>query len=485
MRSGLLRALTVILVWSMADAFSFSATTPTQCDSLNVTWTGGQAPFQLLITPNYGAPNNISIPSSAVSNNAGAVSTQLKLPQGTKFLLTMSDATGFGSGGTSQVFTVGPSVTGASCNTSDPGTGFTFELPDALQQCNPYTFSGYNGAIQPITIYGLIPDGQTTVMNPPNGLSYQWTTDVGAGTTMMFLMIDSQGRQGGSSDVLTVASSDDSTCLNAQSPTSTASQSTSGTGTTGATGAPVVTETTTARVSVGTIAGTALGALIALAVLVTLGLFFLKKWKGGQTPVYDAGGFGSGRHHLQRLGSTDHITAPQYSRPYVGNQAFNAYRYPSPNSATAPSPVTPPAFIPPPSGQYEPRPFNVPSPSNLHSRSTSRTDSGLPLTDSELSQARRQKATLAGMSAYKPSRFILHTDVEEAVPVEEDIVELPPQYTDRRQPPSEVERQPSNSVHRQPSDGVRRRPSGNVPPQDIPPIFPNLSRSPPGGQSWF
>jgi len=81
------------------------------------------------------------------------------------------------------------------------------------------------------------------------------------------------------------------------------------------------------------------------------------------------------------------------------------------------------------------------------------------------------------MSAYKPSRFILHTDVEEAFPIEEDIVELPPQYTDRRQPPNEVERQPSN--------GIRRRPSGNVPPQDIPPIFPNLSRSPPEGQSWF
>jgi hypothetical protein len=47
----------------------------------------------------------------------------------------MSDATGFGSGGTSQLLTVGPSVTGVNCNTTDPGTAFIYELPDALQQC--------------------------------------------------------------------------------------------------------------------------------------------------------------------------------------------------------------------------------------------------------------------------------------------------------------------------------------------------------------
>lgn len=83
----------------------------------------------------YGIPLNISIPSSAVSNKKGVISTQLAMPKGSKFLLTMSDGTGFGSGGTSQILTVGPSVTGASCNTTDPGTEFTYELPSALQQC--------------------------------------------------------------------------------------------------------------------------------------------------------------------------------------------------------------------------------------------------------------------------------------------------------------------------------------------------------------
>jgi hypothetical protein len=381
--------------------------------------------------------------------------------------------------------------------------------------CSPYTFSGYDNATQPITIYvkciipygvvllltvpqGLIPGGQTTTMNPPNGPSYHWTADVGAGTTMVFLMIDADDRQGGSSDILTVASSSESSCLDAQSPTSTASPSASGTA------PPVVTETASSKTSVGAIAGTALGALVALvrpllisvpfrvlhrsflqAVLVTLGLFFLKKWRDDRRSIYDVSGLASGRHRPQRLGSTDNIMAPQSSRPYPSDQRLNTYQYPSPNSTTSLVPVTSLTSMPRQSNQYEPRLFNMPSSSNLHSRSTSKTDSGSPSADGELSQARRQKAAMAGVSPYKPSRFILHTDVDEAVPVEgEDVVELPPQYTDRRQPPSDVHRQPSSSVRRQPSNGVRRRPSGNVPPQDIPPVLPNVPRSP-GGQSQF
>jgi hypothetical protein len=107
-------------------------------------------------------------------------------------------------------------------------------------------------------------------MDPPNGPSYNWTTDIAAGTTMVFIMIDSRGRQGGSSDILTVASSDDSTCLNAHSPTSTASPSASGTS------APVVTETASSQASVGAIAGTALGALIALVCI----YFYLSVFSG-------------------------------------------------------------------------------------------------------------------------------------------------------------------------------------------------------------
>jgi hypothetical protein len=149
----------VLLHWmtlSVANAaFTFTFSTPTQCDNLSLTWSGmlteslvlfvpcqrvrlsqgGQGPFSLQLIPILGTPRNISIPDSAFSNGKGSYETQLDFPATHQILLAMSDSTGFGAGGTTNVLTVGPSVGGSSCNTTDPGVDFTFELNDALQQC--------------------------------------------------------------------------------------------------------------------------------------------------------------------------------------------------------------------------------------------------------------------------------------------------------------------------------------------------------------
>jgi hypothetical protein len=47
----------------------------------------------------------------------------------------MSDANGFGTGGTTDLITVGGPVDGNTCNTTDPGVPFTFEFTAILQQC--------------------------------------------------------------------------------------------------------------------------------------------------------------------------------------------------------------------------------------------------------------------------------------------------------------------------------------------------------------
>lgn len=97
--------------------------------------------------------------------------------------------------------------------------------------------------------------------------------------------------------------------------------------------------------------------------------------------------------------------------------------------------------------QFEPHPYTLPPSASSHTRSNSKEDSDSPFTDGELSQAGRQKAAMAGVSAYRPSRFILHTDVEETLPIEEmDIVELPPQYTDRRQTLADIKQPSPNST---------------------------------------
>lgn len=48
----------------------------------------------------------------------------------------------------------------------------------------------------------------------------------------------------------------------------------------------------------------------------------------------------------------------------------------------------------------------------------------------------QRKAAMAGVGGYKPARFIMHTDVEDALPPpeEESVIELPPLYSERRGP---------------------------------------------------
>jgi hypothetical protein len=75
------------------------------------------------------------VPSSAFSNDQGYYSIlQLPLMEETQFLLTMSDGTGFGTGGTTTLLTVGAPVANNNCNT-EGSQDFYFQLPLALKQC--------------------------------------------------------------------------------------------------------------------------------------------------------------------------------------------------------------------------------------------------------------------------------------------------------------------------------------------------------------
>lgn len=55
---------------------------------------------------------------------------------------------------------------------------------------------------------------------------------------------------------------------------------------------------------------------------------------------------------------------------------------------------------------------------------------------SSMTSSARNKAAMAGVATYKPTRYIVHTDLEEAQPPDEgaEVVELPPQYSERRGP---------------------------------------------------
>jgi len=419
---SLLFALTV-----HAFTFSVNSTAPDSCTNATVEWSGGTAPYSLLVTPSLNVPYNYSIPSSAFTNGQGSYSFQIPFSAGTEFVLTMSDATGFGSGGNSQILTVGNSSSG-SCNTTGPGVDFTFQANSALTQCRTFTFSAYTGAVQPITILGIIPGGDSFTLSPPSGSSsFDWTADVYNGTHLLFVVIDSEGRQGGSSTDMTVLASGDNSCINSTSPSSTEAPFPSATTSSGSSSTSDSSSSSGSTTSTGAIVGAVVGGLIFIAAVISLAFFCLRRRKERKDPqwIEASGAFARGprRNHsvdIDLLGGDSHAAGLQ---PYADNQAS----YPNTASTRAPSqfssfanqsthPSQSAQFLP--SEQAEITPFTAQS-EELSSFSSS---------------------TRKGSGPYNRAapRFILHHDAEDVVEQEEDeVVELPPQYTERRAAPGE------------------------------------------------
>lgn len=328
---------------------------------------------------------------------------------------------------------------------------------------------------------------------------------------MIFFMTDSQGRQGGSSDVRIVGFSDDSSCLTGLSPSST--QSPPGASQTApsstASSKPPTSSTSTPSngISIAAIAGTVIGALLFLAVVITLGLFFLRRKRDAASGIPPS----SFKRHSPRMGSGIDLTydpsqAPAgqpYGIPQNNSAPTSNYPY-SPNSgppfsdnpfydSPPESQYQPPSRYLPPSqfdaasqysssqyqfsdttapheynpyqqypGAYQPNAQLYPpnpnyQPVNPHpvdpfhstpalalaatqperfSVQTSQPSAPSPSAPSEVQSSAQRKAAMAGASTYTPSRFIVHTDVEDALPPpnEAGIVELPPQYSERGGP---------------------------------------------------
>ncbi|KAI9573021.1 hypothetical protein HD554DRAFT_2064753 [Boletus coccyginus] len=422
--------LYLALYFSVASPFSVSVgSPPTQCGSLNVTWTGGRAPFQITLIPVFGIPENKSVPSTAFNNNQGSYQiSPISFTQGTKLLITMSDATGFGTGGTSELLTVGAPVGSSSCNTTSPSLAYSFSLPSSLQQCSPYVFNGYDGATLPVTITGVIPGGNVFLLHATEA-SFTWVANVAAGTTIVFTMTDAQGRSGGSSDAEMVNLSNDASCLNTNSPSSTVNPVASSTAVSSSTSSPTQTSTSSG-VSWGIIAGAAVGAVVAVAAIVTLAVCYLKRHRRspyGLAPT----------QNLRRANSVeldpgiDNFQHPPiYPFPYQTDSVSRLAPPVIPNS-----PVTP--------GSYQEMsstspsvPSEAPYTHQQHSRTSSNMDSFAAFGDiasSSMSSSGRRKAGMAGMSSHQPAtRFIVHTDAEDLIPeVASEVVELPPQYSAR------------------------------------------------------
>ncbi|OBZ79417.1 hypothetical protein A0H81_01012 [Grifola frondosa] len=373
---------------SLATAanFTFVYSAPTQCDDFNVSWTGGTAPFELSLVPVFGRPTTVSIPSSSVSNGRGAFQVPLQFAKGDQLLVIMSDATGFATGGVSNVLTVGDSVGKQTCNTTKPAVDFFYETNSALVQCRTYTFSGYTNAVQPITIQAVVPHGQAIALNPPSGS-------------------DSFGL-------------DYRRCFRASTTSPMVAPSSSG----------------------GTIAGAVIGSLIGVAIIGSLVVFLLRRHRVRFLHYVDMFPCLSRRKNTTDFRDGTKL-APAVSPYPLYNTEANATTdtFPTPNSTVNLLRRTshPGVDAYPPSPAYS---ISTPIPPNSQAGSGSGSRGGegsASISESSTTLSTSRKAAMAGVPSYQaPARFILHTDAEDEHPDDNEVVELPPQYSERRAPTS-------------------------------------------------
>ncbi|KAF9650097.1 hypothetical protein BDM02DRAFT_1539621 [Thelephora ganbajun] len=397
---------------SVHSAFTYEFGVPGSCDELEVSWTGGQGPFQLMLVPAFGTPRTFKIPDSSVTNGKGLYNVRVDFPVGQKIFLVMSDATGFGSGGTSLIIQVGPSVSGKSCNTTDPGVDFSFNLDSALTQCRTYVFSNYTQAVQPVTIAVFIPGGTAFQFNPPTGPStYDWLAELKAGTSVVFAMMDSQGRNGGSSDIKLVGASDDTSCLKANSPASTSNPPTPTSSTSPST-TPSQNNSKNSGSSTIPITLGALGGVLALALTGAI-IFFYFQRKRKREDAYPEGVYSYRGKRGSRRMSLDF----EEPRPIDNTHDDQAVSHITPFSHSQ----------------------GASSSDHLrHSREDFQDADLVPPRSGPPSSTGRSKASQAG--SFRQPRYVVHTDVEDTIPEdgEQEVIELPPTYSERRgpEPPS-------------------------------------------------
>ncbi|KAF9453145.1 hypothetical protein P691DRAFT_802020 [Macrolepiota fuliginosa MF-IS2] len=279
-----------------ANAYSWNfGSTPQQCTNLtiNVTGNDGVAPYRVLIIP-FGPsplPNNVEARriTEQVFARGGdkSGSFQLNYPANSQFVAVVSDATGFGSGGTSVSAQVGTS-SNSSCfdPTKNVSPDFVFSIEPANQvvQCQPMRIWWDPTQVQGTPNFqGVIPGGQSFAIPrgqitqvESQGTGFTWIPNVRGGTTLMLVGGDDRGN-GTAGSVLFVVSSginNNSTCLDQNSPSSTPGSPAGGsypTSTSGAGGG-----SGGGGSSTGAIVGGVVGGVAFLSCLI-LALFFFRR----------------------------------------------------------------------------------------------------------------------------------------------------------------------------------------------------------------
>jgi len=246
-------------------------------------------------------------------------------------------------------------------------------LDDDLVECKPFPFSQYSGAVQPVVITAWIAGGQSFQLFPPKGDStYTFqNNNLTAGTSVLFSMMDSQGRDGGVSDIKTVRLSSTGTICAANANISKKS-------------------------NIGAIAGGVVGALLC-SCLIALGiLLWVRRRNGIDDNIIKIS-------KLKKVPDLLEETTEQHLPP---GHAITPYRQSMSSGGLATTKKA------------------------RNDRETA-TESARLMTNYDDITSASGSSTSAGASQTSRSRFIVHTDITE---IDDEPIELPPQYSEGRAP---------------------------------------------------
>jgi len=225
-----------------AHAYSWNyKNSPSQCGdtTIEITGTDGVPPYRALIIP-YG-PSPLTnrevrmIMDVPFDEGATSVSFKLKYPSHSQLVAVVSDATGFGTGGTS-VATQVQETDDNSCYDADTNSvlAWTFDISprNQITQCGDTRLLWYNKG-DPVgtpQFYGVIPGGNSFNISggpitdePGLGTGFTWKANVRVGTTLMIVGGDDRNPGSAGSAFFLVAnpSDGDGSCLDENSPSST------------------------------------------------------------------------------------------------------------------------------------------------------------------------------------------------------------------------------------------------------------------------
>ncbi|KAK2459886.1 hypothetical protein APHAL10511_008086 [Amanita phalloides] len=225
-----------VLAFQIVSSAAFSwvlDAPPQQCSNLSITITGsdGVPPYRILIIPTGPKPSNTEVPSIIDQPFDGpSLNIALNYVANYEFVAVVSDARGFGTGGTSAATQVSGSSDSNCLNLTYPATFFYHVGDDnVLEQCKATRIWWDATTVQGTPSFlGIIPGGQSFALPesgitqlPTQGTGFSWTPSIQGGSTLIIVASDDRGKGTGGSVTFTVHGQSDSSCLNDQSPSST------------------------------------------------------------------------------------------------------------------------------------------------------------------------------------------------------------------------------------------------------------------------